>query len=412
MQAESGRLTAEAGASAVSEVVSLTPLDWFLTAFSLLIFFVFVSSLVKWISLLRSGAQLFGERAMVPVRPRPRPFWNPLYFLFFFAVLLVANVQLNHWLAPPQPNREAVVDGVQTETERDADDVVLPAVTPTISVTQLLLSSLSMVAATLATMWLANSFRPPRRQGAGPDEVRPHVGWLPQRGDISLGFTAAWLILPPTMLMMAAVSIMQTYSHPVLDALQPEGGDSSPDFAVFGALFVSTAVITPLVEEFWFRGMLQGGLQRIADAATDTRRWMPAPNDDSVSQRAPPQLAMDDVARGDSNGQSPSNPYSPPQAIQEPTANPLAVAENRNAEISDFATRSDWTPTAVWPIVITSVIFAIMHWGQGLAPIPLFFLSMGLGYLYRQTGSLVPSIIVHFTLNGFTMSATLLELLR
>jgi membrane protease YdiL (CAAX protease family) len=81
------------------------------------------------------------------------------------------------------------------------------------------------------------------------------------------------------------------------------------------------------------------------------------------------------------------------------------------ASAATYETRNDWTPTAIWPIVVASIVFALMHWGQGLAPIPLFFLSCALGYLYRQTGSLVPSIIVHFVLNGFTMCVTLLQLL-
>src|SRR5690606_35129689 len=90
------------------------------------------------------------------------------------------------------------------------------------------------------------------------------------------------------------------------------------------------------------------------------------------------------------------DPYASPREVQSTAGPPLNQSSPREIE-RDLDTRSDWTPTAVWPIVITSLVFAVMHWGQGLAPIPLFFLSLGLGYLYRQTGSLVPSIVVHFT---------------
>lgn len=65
---------------------------------------------------------------------------------------------------------------------------------------------------------------------------------------------------------------------------------------------------------------------------------------------------------------------------------------------------SQWQPRALWPILISSFIFAMMHFpGQGAAPIPIFVLSVGLGYLYRQTGSLTPPIIVHVILNSITL---------
>ena len=68
-------------------------------------------------------------------------------------------------------------------------------------------------------------------------------------------------------------------------------------------------------------------------------------------------------------------------------------------------TNSEWRPTSFWPIAATSLIFSILHLGQGAAPIPLFLLSIGLGYLYRQTGSLTAPIVVHMVLNGMTLIA-------
>ena len=56
-----------------------------------------------------------------------------------------------------------------------------------------------------------------------------------------------------------------------------------------------------------------------------------------------------------------------------------------------------------WPIFVSSLCFALVHWGQGLAPIPLFILALGLGYLFRQTGSLIACITVHFLLNFYSM---------
>ncbi|MFG0290956.1 MAG: CPBP family intramembrane glutamic endopeptidase [Rhodopirellula sp. JB044] len=445
-------------ANAAIEVAELSGYEWLLTGISLLILFAFTTSIIKWMSLLRRRVRFFGENALLPERPRARPYWNPLYFLFFFAVLIVANLQYNQLAqqytsadipatAEPTITADNAIDSDDIPTQPDAgngDAEEATAGAPEISVLQLLLSSASMVTATIVTMWLALAFRP-RIRPHSADQItapvrheRPKIGWLPERGDVTLGFKAAWLILPPTMLLMGLVSILQKYSHPVLEALKPDGPDSSPDFAVFAALFFTTAIVTPIVEEFWFRGILQGGLQRIADAMNDTRRWaiaLPdaaiphATNESDGETTGPTRVELTSSPLGTPLANMHTIPAEPipsesvrpepistdPYASPHPTevAGTPLIEQPTPAELAaDFSTRSDWTPTAIWPIVVASILFAVMHWGQGLAPIPLFFLSLGLGYLYRQTGSLVPSIVVHFVLNGFTMSATLLELLR
>ena len=53
--------------------------------------------------------------------------------------------------------------------------------------------------------------------------------------------------------------------------------------------------------------------------------------------------------------------------------------------------------------MITSALFAVMHLGQGLAPIPLFVFSLLLGYLYQRTGSLLPCIGLHMINNGYSV---------
>ncbi|MCO8125519.1 CPBP family intramembrane metalloprotease [Stieleria sp. TO1_6] len=67
------------------------------------------------------------------------------------------------------------------------------------------------------------------------------------------------------------------------------------------------------------------------------------------------------------------------------------------------STVSNWHPSVAWPIYVTSLVFAALHSGQGAAPIPLFFLSIGLGFLYQRTGRIAPAIIVHSLLNGATL---------
>lgn len=65
-----------------------------------------------------------------------------------------------------------------------------------------------------------------------------------------------------------------------------------------------------------------------------------------------------------------------------------------------------WLEARGWnhgAIVFTSLFFAVMHWGHGMAPVPLFFFSLGLGWLYQRTHRLLPSIVVHFCLNACSL---------
>ena len=43
------------------------------------------------------------------------------------------------------------------------------------------------------------------------------------------------------------------------------------------------------------------------------------------------------------------------------------------------------------------------HASNGPDPVPLFVLALGLGYLYQTTQRILPSIVVHFLLNGTTL---------
>ena len=54
-------------------------------------------------------------------------------------------------------------------------------------------------------------------------------------------------------------------------------------------------------------------------------------------------------------------------------------------------------------MIVSAAVFGLAHVGQGAAPIPLFVFGLALGYLYRQTGSILPCIVLHMGLNGFSM---------
>ncbi|TWU39920.1 CAAX amino terminal protease self- immunity [Novipirellula aureliae] len=222
---------------------------------------------------------------------------------------------------------------------------------------------------------------------AGPLAVFATIGWLRlirkdalqqlgfawKAGDFQLGLKWSLMLIPVVLMISSAIAFLVPYHHPILESLA--GANSVLLFAV---LFVGTAIVTPVVEEFLFRVMLQGGLQRMADSDVVVMR-----TDDTLIQNKtlPEEHASD-----------PLNPYQPAE------------------EISLQSTPSGWKPSSFWPIVAASFVFAMMHWGQGAAPIPLFFLSLGLGFLYRQTGRITGPVIVHIMLNSFTLSVEFFRL--
>jgi len=117
---------------------------------------------------------------------------------------------------------------------------------------------------------------------------------------------------------------------------------------VWAAATVSAIVIAPIAEEFVFRLALQGWLEKAA-------------------------VRIQELAREQGSSPSPK--------------------------------------MARWgPIVLSSLCFALMHLGQGLAPVPLFFLALGLGYIYQATHRIVPCVAMHAAFNGFSLLVLRLSL--
>ena len=60
-------------------------------------------------------------------------------------------------------------------------------------------------------------------------------------------------------------------------------------------------------------------------------------------------------------------------------------------------------------IGLSSLAFAAAHVGQGLAWVPLFFFGLVVGYLARQTGSIVPGVVLHGLFNAVSVALVLLQ---
>ncbi|MBA4019130.1 MAG: hypothetical protein C0483_18340 [Pirellula sp.] len=171
------------------------------------------------------------------------------------------------------------------------------------------------------------------------------LGLADWRRYLKLGIIGFAVIVPPVVVMQGLLNVVWKSQHPIIVAYQATGDSQLLFWCTVAAVFVA-----PFVEEFFFRGVLQGWLER----AVAQREELTAPTGDETGP-PPPEASLPD-------------------------------------------------PSSV-PIVFSSVLFALVHMGSGPDVLPIFFLALGLGYLYRQTHSIWPGFIVHTLLNAWSMLA-------
>jgi membrane protease YdiL (CAAX protease family) len=188
-------------------------------------------------------------------------------------------------------------------------------------------------------------------------------GFVPTWRHVGIGCAGALMILPPVMILQGILASQIKYEHPLLNVLQ-----NSIPWSTMLVMGISSSIIAPLVEELYFRGVLQGWLDRLAV---------------NTGRQAPIALAP---------------------AAQVPVEQVVHMA-TENAGLSTMMSLAN---RPYWPGILASFAFAMVHAGQGPAPISLFFFSLGIAYLYRQTGSIWPGIMVHVILNGLTTIATMI----
>ncbi len=198
------------------------------------------------------------------------------------------------------------------------------------------------------------------------------LGWNGQTiaGDVRMGLVAFAALSGPIYGMQAFLSRFSSEQHPIIEALgkQPSGW-------LFALSGISAVLVAPIAEEFLFRGLLQGWLESLPfeskAAGAQPAATVPAPAETHGDASMPATRAGTTGPREDHDQ--------------------IGPAENIS---------QDGPKGRRGAIVLTSAIFALMHWGHGFAPVPLFFLSLGLGWLYQRTHRLLPSVVVHFCLNG------------
>ena len=325
--------------------------------------FVFAGSLAMWVKLLPRLARREPLLNYDPRRPVP---WNGLMLLAVVMVYLASMV-----VAARLAGLELGADSGPSTAAKTARAMLAMSFASLFTVGVALVILFGYLRATLADLGL------PTR-------------WVDVPGDVKLGLAGYFTMVAPVFAVQFLVTQLLEYEHPLIEMLIAE---ATPQFWI--AAIFSAVVVAPVVEEFLFRLLLQGWLERVmALPRLSTTSETAEENSLGTSPQAegPESMPAADVAEEGSAWQHASDtqrlsPYASPLA-----EDLLAAGKARSAN------HISWLP-----ILLSSFPFAAMHFGQGPAPIPLFVLALGLGYIYQRTHRILPCMALHGLFNGYSL---------
>lgn len=200
------------------------------------------------------------------------------------------------------------------------------------------------------------------------------LGGPPTARDLKIGLAAFAAVSVPVYALQLLLTQWIESEHPLVEYFRRD--PTAGRLAVCG---LAAVVVAPATEEFFFRVLLQGWMERW----WRRRRPEAARSDESEAGQGQEQ----EVATSGQEGKA---------AAAQPSDDEAA------AEGGDVAPGGN-VPARWGPIVGSSLVFAAMHYGHGPDPIPLFLLALALGYLYQRTRRIWPPLVVHVALNGLSL---------
>ena len=170
--------------------------------------------------------------------------------------------------------------------------------------------------------------------------------------DVVLGVRWFTMLIVPVVLLQVILTQWMPTEHPLIQLLRETENVAFLPVAAYAAV-----ITAPIFEEAFFRLFLQGWLEKL-------------------------QLNLQRIKLGGSS-----------------KADNDAVIFG--GDLSTGAEDATLQRSTLWtPILVTSALFALAHLGHGPDGIPLFFLAIGLGYLYQRTGRIQACIVVHMLVNA------------
>ncbi|MEX0642882.1 MAG: CPBP family intramembrane glutamic endopeptidase [Pirellulales bacterium] len=205
--------------------------------------------------------------------------------------------------------------------------------------------------------------RPDRRDLGLPDGFRQLLR------DVGIGAIACLASIAPVFGMLLLMQYLEGGAkpshHPLIETVE-----KASSLGVLILASISAVIFAPISEEIVFRLLLQGWLEKWEAEKVGSLMGPPTEEMQMTNEEQPPTTDSSIVIRHSS-----LFPTQPP-------------------ERGLFGLPYGWTP-----ILISSVLFALAHFGYGPEPVPLFFLALILGYVYQRTHRIVPCIVMHALFN-------------
>ena len=301
-------------------------------------------------------------RPLLAYEPRRRVPWGPLVLVIPLSFLVINFLPL---LGDSESNAETM-----TSAEFVYSGLVISA------------GMIAFVA--IAMAWLAAVRQADHRDLGLPLSQRQF--WRDARCGVVACMAA---LLPILLLNFVLTNIFQPEKiHPLIDRMQKDGSPAMLFFCI-----VSAVLAAPLFEEFTFRVLLQGWLERVEDKRLDFH----------ATERQTVPFAGDPVAKETAAGED----------LERFSAEPTPMVETISSEQSPQRPQHGWLaalPHGWTPILISSLVFGLAHIGHGVAPVPLVFLGIVFGYLYQRTHRIVPCIAAHMLFNAYSLTLLWLNL--
>ncbi|WP_406700440.1 CPBP family intramembrane glutamic endopeptidase [Singulisphaera sp. Ch08] len=341
--------------------------------FLLLIFFLMFSGVIgswSWVIWRVRNGQAILPRLL---EPKPVPWGLGSVVLVVFTWLIVNVGLITIYLK--------VTEGVPPAVAK-AGKAVGPAVTRTLGFTeQMVVTSLINGVLLLAIPVLLMLTSRARLADLGIERRR--------LGQQLLVGTLAFFLVSPFVYALngLAVLIWKPESHPLEKMIRNESSMGIAELAVLSAV-----LLAPAAEELIFRGVIQRWLSKIFNPRPIDEVWFDEP---AVPFELPP--LQEDESPVDRVSIVPSDRG--PSLDESPFLPPSSPARTRSTSPQlDLSTDPD--RVRMQPIVLTSILFALVHFPQWPAPLAIFFLSLGLGYVFERSGSLIAAMVMHALFNG------------
>jgi membrane protease YdiL (CAAX protease family) len=350
-----------------------------------------LAPLIQTLLALASGATLVvllarrrGERPLLSYQPRPAAPWGawaPVLLLLPAAAGQVEAAFRSH--SPPAAAAPEAPDQYAWQTFVAG------------------LSLIAIVGAFAAALHVAVGASP--RDLGAPESLRAAVR------DAGLGAVVCLASVLPVfaLLWLLRTTFQPEEQHPLIERILAD-----PSAELLAAISFSAVVAAPLFEEFAFRLVLQGWLQRREDQLLAQRRAARPPRrqpgdgsaESGVASGPSPSVAgvLDNSARAALQDSAPAAHC----GALPPNACPGAIEELAPDEPGWWSA----APRGAAPVAASSVLFGLAHLGHGVDPAPLVLLGVFLGYVYQRTGRLAPCIVAHALFNGITMILLALQL--